>query len=283
MSDEEAWKVAWRSNDTAKAIGENATAALVKFWRQKGYDDTMILQITNRTSQWLRQMDILGNLDTKSFDAYAKGLLSLRVALQLSQVRDINLRQQLLDETLADAQHDQQAWVDRQKKIIDRMADKVETAEANLAAAEIMGSPESQEIAKKEVAKAEEALAQASAQLEEHKNFVPQAKNKNLSRASKAVGTRQTTSSLSKAKIEKCLEKIDKYIIDEGYEGDDYIGEVDHLEIIRQVLNTILSGSDDFKTMLKEYYESEPSDEEAEESEDEDNSIIYDELMRRNA
>lgn len=283
MSDEEAWKIAWRANDTAKSIGENATAALVKHWRQNlGFDDAKILQITNRTSQWLRQMDILGNLDTRSFDAYAKGLVSLRVALQLSQIRDLSLRQQLLNETLEDAQHDHDAWVERQKKLISRMSDRVETAEAILVAAEIMGSPESQKNAQQEVVKAEEALAIAHAELEDHQNDVPQAKNKNLSRASRAVGTRKTTSSLTKAKLEKSLEKIDRYITDEGYEGDDFVGELDHLHIIRHVIDTILSGSDDFKKMLEDYYNSGESEEIVEEEEEIDDSVIYDELRRRN-
>jgi hypothetical protein len=255
MTDDEAWTVAWRENDTSKAIGENATAALVKHWRECGWNDDKILTVTKRTPQWLRQMDTLGNLDPECFAAYTKGFLSLRVGLKLAVIDDMALRRELLEETLADAKADHEEWLAKQHKVISRIEDKMESAEARIVAAQLMGSEQEQEEAVKELAKHEEALQEANELLENEQTTIPVAKQKNLTRASRKVGARHVGSALSKSKIKKCLKQVDEYIENEGMDGDEFVGEVEHLQIVRHVLNTILLGNDDFKHMLSEYYD----------------------------
>lgn len=225
MTDEEAWMVAWRENDTGKAIGENATAALVKHWREQGWVDDKILAVTKRTTQWLRQMDVLGQLDPESFDAFTKGCLSLRVALKLAMVEEMPLRHELLNETLNDAKADHSDWLAKQKKIISRIEDKMESAEARLAAARVMGSEEEQQEAQEELSRQEEALQEANQALQDGEESHPTAKAKNLARASKKVGARQVASALSKAKLKKCLKQMDEYIENDGMDTEDnYVG-----------------------------------------------------------
>ena len=304
MSDEEAWMVAWRENDTGKAIGENATAALVKHWRDQGWGDDKILALTKRTPQWLRQMDILGALDAKCFEAYTTGHLSLRIALKLAQVDDVDLRHELLEETLSDANADQKDWIAKQKKIISRLEDRIESSEARVAAAEIMGSDDEKREAEAELAKHQEALQQATTALNQEKNIVPMAKNKNLARASKKVGAKQVASAVSRSKLKRALKQIDAFIENDGMDGDAYVAEVDHLQIVRCILSGILEGNDNFKEILAEYYngangevaeekdeaddddnededyeEGEEEDEDYEE-EDVDNEEIYDEIRK---
>ena len=250
MSDDDAWMNAWRSNDTPKSIGENATAALVKHWRQCGYNDQQIVKITNRTAQWLRQMDALGNLDEKSFDAYTKGLLSLRVALKLAIIDDLALRHGLLDETLADAERDHQDLIARYRKAVEKAEEKVEDSKAIIGLAEITGDKVDQEEVdqvKNLLKGAEKALAEASANQ-------PQAKAKNLTRASKKVGADAVASALTKAKMQKCLSRVENWIEHEGRDGNDFIGQVDHLHLAKCVLSACLNGNDNMKKVFADFY-----------------------------
>jgi len=251
MSDDDAWKVAWRSNDTPKAIGENATAALVKHWRARGYTDQQILTITNRTSQWLRQMDTLGNLDNESFDAYAKGLLSLRVALKLALINDPAIRHELLTETLADAERDHEEILGRHRKAIEKAQEKIETVQAEKEIAGLMG----QEIGEDEIKNAENTLKEAEKAFAEEQANPAQAKAKNLTRASKQVGARQVASSLTKAKMGKLLKQFDKWIENEGQDGGEFVGYLSHLHLGRNILMACLNGDDNMKKVFADYYE----------------------------
>jgi hypothetical protein len=267
MSDNEAWICAWRSNDTAKSIGENATAALVKHWRQSGYNDDQILKITNRTTQWLRQMDVLGNLDNQSFEAYAKGMLSLRVALKLALIDDIELRHNLLEKTLADAEEDHQELIAKDLKAVDRAKEKVEIFKAEYEVDEVMGK----NVDKIEINQAENALENAKQELEKHENNPHQAKAKNLAKASKLVGAEEVSSALTKAKMLKISNAIDNWIENEGRDGNEFIGHLEHLHLAKIIFSACLNGDDNIKKVFVDYYEFiEELDENDDEDDDED-------------
>lgn len=277
MSDDEAWMNAWRSNDTPRAIGENATAALVRHWRQHGYNDQQILDITNKTAQWLRQMDTLGNLDEQSFDAYAKGLLSLRVALKLALIESIELRHELLAETLADAERDHNELIARHRKAVEKAEEKIEDIKAVVGLAAITG----EKINPADIAQAQGALANAAGALANAAGNQPQAKAKNLTRASKKVGAKEVSSALTKAKMKICLEHVESWIEHEGNDGDEFIGQLEHLHLAKGLLSACLNGDDNMKKVFADFYifienQLGLDDEEEEDEDDEDDDELID-------
>jgi len=287
ITDDEAWIIAWRDNDTGKPIGDNATAACVRHWRKIGFSDEKILEITGRTKPWLRQMDILGNLDLTTFEEYQNGRLSLRVALKLAAIEEVELRHALLKATLDDLAKDWQAEIGKREKAVTKAEDKVETADANVAAANVMGDDDDKEQASEEAEQAHENLNTAQAALEEAEDTTPQARNKNLNTASTVVGATHVSSSLSKAKIKKILKSLDKWLGNDGHDEDDeFIGEVDHLNLARAIVDSILTGGNQepialIKSVFSDYYVEDDADTEetAEQEVDDDEAASAEEVI----
>jgi hypothetical protein len=275
MSDEDAWKFAWRDDDIPKSIGENATASLVKFWRQQKYDDAKILDITGRTKAWLRQMDVLGELDPECFSAYSDGNISLRNAIRLAQIPDLELRVEILRTAIQDAEADYARQLQNAKASLNRAEDRVEIAQANVALAQSMGDDVDE--ANEELKVAENAKRSAENKYLEQKGQKPQARAGNLAAGAKKVGAKQIATSLSKAKLKKLLHTIDEWIENDGRdEEDDFIGEIQHLQLVRSIINSVLIGEVDIKSIFSQYYE-ETKNENSEDEVDEDEEWVGDE------
>jgi len=274
MDDKEAWITAIRCNDTAEPIGENATAGLVKYLQEEeGYENNDILAIFNRSEQWLKKMNTLGGLDPLCFKGYEEGRLTLRVAEILAKIDNIELRHQIYNDALADAE---QVWEDRlakYNKAVIRAEDKVETAKAIVSAAKLLGAdPTTVENAQKEKKEAEAKLEDAKNTITKHIKTTPQVKNKSLTEAGKKAGAEhQVAAALGKSKIKKLyLDKLDTYIENDGRDDDDtYLCEVEVLRIVRKVVNGILSGEKDLSKVLHEVLELIPAEKEEEEKENE--------------
>ena len=272
MSDKDAWVAAIRCNDTAEPIGDNATAGLVKYLQEEeGYEKDDILAMFDRSEQWLKKMNTLGELDPLCFRGYEEGRLTLRVAEILAKIDDLDLRHQLYKDALADAE---QVWEDRLAKFtkaVDRAEDKVETAKATVSAAKLLGAdPATVDEAEKEQEEAEEKLEEAKDAIENHAKTTPQVKNKSLTEAGKKAGAQhQVAAALGKAKIKKLyLDKLDSFIENDGKDDEDeYLCEVEVLRIVREVVNGILSGEKDLSKVLHDVLELIPAEDDVEEEE----------------
>ena len=270
MTDEEAWATAWRQNDTAKQIGDNASAALVKYWREQGYNDEKILAITGRSTQWLLQMDTLSGLDTECFKAYSKGQVGLRVALDLAKVNDKEMRVKLLRTGIEEAEKTWQEQKQTLDKKLDKASDKVESTEAVASAARLMGKEEDQDKADKNVEKAKANVEKVKEDKEKHESSKPQMKQKQLTKAVQKHGAQASVNTfVGKKKIEKALEQINLFIENEGSDEEgEVIAELTHLNIAKRLLDSFLNGESDIKNIFKSHYDAD-GDGDIEDDEDE--------------
>jgi ParB-like chromosome segregation protein Spo0J len=249
MSDEEAWATAWRANDTAKEIGDNASASLVKHWKEKGYSDQKILDITNRSTQWLHQMYVLGKLDSFCFDAYTSGRVGLRVALDLAKIEDEEVRVKVCELGIKEAEI---TWKEQQSKIdksVLNAENKFEIAEARLVAAESIGTLEDEVEAGLEVEKTKENLDKANEEKTKHSETKPQMKKKHLLKASKKAGGK-VNSFLGKKKIERCLTDIEGLIETDESE----VAYPEHLRLAKTLIKSFLEGENDVTKIFEGYY-----------------------------
>lgn len=139
ISDEEAWEIAFQENSTSIDIGDNATIALIKRWRELGWDDSAILKMTGKSITWLRETDHIIDLDHDTFSAFAAGELNRSAAVDLSKIEDVTERLQRLERAKEYAQKHLDALRQRAKKELDRAEMTAEFAEASVVEAEMTG------------------------------------------------------------------------------------------------------------------------------------------------
>ena len=92
ISDEEAWEIAFQENSTSIDIGDHATIALIKKWRDLGWDDAALLRMTGKSITWLRETDHIIELDDDTFSAFTAGELNRSAAVDLSKIEDVTDR-----------------------------------------------------------------------------------------------------------------------------------------------------------------------------------------------
>jgi len=86
---ESSFKIAFDENEQNEGIGEAATIALVKFWKDSGWDTNKIKDITGKSITWVRDTEkLIDNLDETSMSCLISGQINRAVAIDLSSVVD---------------------------------------------------------------------------------------------------------------------------------------------------------------------------------------------------
>jgi hypothetical protein len=262
LTKEEMWATSFRSNDTVSPVGENATAALVKYWREKeGFTSEKILEITGRSVQWLGQMDTLGTLDPKCFEAFRKGFLTLRTAIKLANVDDDGLRIRLCDMAIEDSEKDFATDARKLDDAVEKAEDGVEVADSIGAAAKLLKTgrrkkdADIKEDADNKKVAADEKLKDKKKDRATHQRKGAQAKNKNLKKAVKDLkAQKEVPSVLTKSEVTKCLEETDELIRSHGKENGEIVAEEEHLRLAKVIFECVLVGEANIKKIFEEYY-----------------------------
>lgn len=138
MSDQEAFRQAISSNATAIDIGEGGLINFVRILREKGHDDEFIIDVTGRSTSWIRQTDQLLQLDDKTFSALCNDEINRDLALQLSNL-EVEERLERLDQCIEVAKERLSAIKEQHKKEESKDKSMLSKAKAKLAAAEGLG------------------------------------------------------------------------------------------------------------------------------------------------
>jgi hypothetical protein len=263
ITDEDAWKIAFTENSTSVDIGEAATIALIKKWREIGWEDRQILQITGKSITWLRETDHIIQLDEKCFDAFTCNEINRSVAVDLSKVEDVSDRVARLERSKEFAEKRLMALRQKAKLDLEKAEEAFEIAEANSVDAEIIGANQS---------KADTDLDEAQKKLEKH-----QTKSNSLEEKEAIVTSKDlrnalpdpTIRSLTMAKMNKHWFSECSKIITDGLEVDAGIN-ISDVRLISLLAEKIEDGERSIHSILKEHHGNELLLEEEDEEDEED-------------
>jgi myosin heavy subunit len=153
--------------------------ALVKQWKEDGWSDEDIMQVTNRSITWLREsLDIIG-LDEKCFEAFLREEINRTCAISLSEVKDVRDRQTRLAKMKSKAIERQQAMEQQAQLELEAAEEEAQIAEAN---AELAETIRAKAETKEKLRKSKKKVKQKEQALREVRSRKPKATGKELDR-----------------------------------------------------------------------------------------------------
>lgn len=254
LDDRAAWKSAYSSNDKAVDIGDGATIALIREWRNAGWTDDEILETTGKSISWLRDTDVLIGLDEETFDALKNEQINRSVALEFAKIEDVNERLETLKSALNFASTRLQEIKKKLAKAADNAEDKLELAEAQKAAAELGGDKKAKEkaevkatklaarVAKKKAAADDESTKVNSKDLQKARSSVKKTGNSHAGEDAKAL----TRNKIQKHWYAPCAAHVKG-----AEESDDFDNEDARLVIL--LSESIEKGNEDIFKILKHH------------------------------
>lgn len=198
IDDKTAFKHAFSSNERAVDIGEGATIALIRSWRKHKWSDDDILNVTGKSITWLRDSDLLVNLDKKTFSALAANEINRTVAIKLAKIKDTKDRQTALAKSRTYAA---KRLLALQEKINEDLADAekaAEIAESQMELAEYKEKPTEVNRARNRHRRAQIKINATQTKREVLDSRIPQATIKDLDKAQEEI-----PKGLTPAKIKK--------------------------------------------------------------------------------
>lgn len=260
-TDKEALRIAFMVSDRAVGWGEAATAKLVRKLRQCKCTDVEILDLTKKSSQWLREMDRICGLDELTFSYLSDAKINRALALKLADIKNIEKRHEYLHKTYDDAVAHHQEEIQKADEELEKAEEKEELAEVSVIEAEETEDPET-------IEKAKEILSEAKDRTEKKRQqrtaaSRPQGKTKNLRNVvAKKIEENQEVDAgalqaLSEGKIRQHAEDIsalseenDPVIID-GVTAPTHITFTQALQMLKSCYKGILSGEEEVIKIIK--------------------------------
>lgn len=256
-NDKEALKVAFMVSDRSVAWGEGATAKLIKKLRDCKCSDKEILELTKKSTQWLKEQDDICDLDDLTFSYLIDGKINRALALRLSKIENVERRQYWLHASYDDAVATHQEELSKADGALAKAEQKEELADAVLAEARESGDQEAIAEAKETLEEMQEKTQLRRRQRSEASR--PRAKNKNLRNAAAKVGRDEDDDEVAQplrpGRIRKEVEILNKLIKDGGKDADNKpVADVALLEALRYCYeHNVLGGEEDISKVLKRY------------------------------
>lgn len=263
MDDRTAYKHAYSGNDKAIGIGEGSTVALIREFREAGWTDQDVMEATGKSITWLKDTDILIDLDEDTFKALANDQINRSAALDLAKIEDVEERLQVLDRAREFATSRLSSVKKKLEKEVENTESKAEVAKAEIAEHEFTGNGEAKAKAESKAKKLESKAAQKRREHAEVDDGEPKVTGKDLQKA-RSTGKRSGESqagdekSLTKAKMDKCWYQPAKALVKS--EGLDESGkaieniELEDARLILLVCESFERGEKDVVKILKQHY-----------------------------
>jgi hypothetical protein len=260
MDDATAFKNAFSSNDRAIGIGEGSTIALIREFRESGRTDKEILDITGKSTTWLKETDVLIGLDDKTFDALAGDKINRSAALELADVNDVKERMALLDVASNFASIRLAKIKQKLEAEVDAAESKADMAKAKAVVAKHKGDEEAQEEAEAKAVTLKDKAKSKRIQQEEVEEGGPRVTSKDLQKAKNAKqkesGGDGERVALTRAKIAKCWHAPCAALIKaDGKDENDQPVEVDleDVRLAKLLCEQIDKGETDIIRILKKH------------------------------
>jgi len=201
LDDKMAFKHAFSSNERAVDIGEGATVALIRSWRKHKWSDDDILGVTGKSITWLRDSDLLVNLDDKTFTALAGNEINRTVAIRLAKIKSIKERQVALAKSRQYAAQRLKALQEKNNEDLAEAEKLAEVAEAQIELAEFRGKPAEKVRAARRHTRATRKIVATQGKQEELNGRNLQATTKDLDKAQEEIPKALTPAKISKHHI----------------------------------------------------------------------------------
>jgi hypothetical protein len=254
-NDIDALKVAFMVSDRSVNWGDAAVAKLIRKLRNCGCGDEKILDVTKKSSQWLREQDRICSLDDLTFTYLTDGKINRALALKLADIDDLDRRHRHLRGAYDNAVSTHQEVIDKAEEDLSRAVEKEEFAEAILDEVTVKGEDTGPAtLSLQEAAERTQQKRQARASAAR-----PKAKTANLRRAATKLAEEEdvevgedVSQPLRVGKIQKQLESIQEIIANGGKdeEGKDVL-DVTSLRACEVCYKAIISGDEDIIKLLR--------------------------------
>ena len=253
MDDQSAYKYAFSENERAIGIGEGATVALINEFRKASWTDEQIFQTTGKSSAWLRETDILLNLDESTFKSLSTNEINRTAALKLAKIENIESRIHVLEAAKSFAVDRISVIREKLEAEVEAAEDKIERNEAEAFVAEVQGDSDKKASAEKKLRKNK---SRVEAKKEEIEDLAPKINSDDIRNAQNEDKDEEELEGkvLSNIKIFKFWHKPLKAIVDrEGLdeEGNDLEIDLADAVLVLSVLEARNSGDKDILNLLK--------------------------------
>jgi hypothetical protein len=255
-NDKQALKIAFMVSDRSVGWGEGATAKLIRKLRKCNCTDTEILDLTQKSGQWLREMDRICDLDDVTFSYLTDARINRALALKLADIIDIERRHKYLHAAYDDAVSGHQEVVAKADEELLKAEEKEEIADGELVEVQATGTTE-------QIAEAETKLIEVRERTEQKRRqraeaTRPRAKTANLRSArAKLEEDGETTDDIATplrpGKIKKQQEMIAELINRGGKpEGEDKeLFPLSALQLVAACYKAVLVGEEDIIKVIK--------------------------------
>lgn len=259
MDDQTAFKNAYQKNDQSVSIGEAANIALIRTWREAGFTDEQIMDMTGKGISWLRETDRLCTLDEETFEALATNKINRTAASDLANEPNLEQRIELLKTSLVKAQERNEVTKQILEEEIDKTEMKAELAAAAAVEAEFNQDDEAKEAATTRMERLRKKALDKKKKVAEISDTTPQVTSKDLANAKKQKAQEGNgeapVKALSRSKIEKFWrEPVVAFIKAEGLDEENKPVEGIDLEdarLTKLLLDHIDKGEKDVMRILK--------------------------------
>lgn len=152
-----AFRYSYNGNDKTSPMGPTADVVNVRRWRQWGWTDEQILNVSGRKSSWLKDMDDLNQyLDETTFQSLANNEINLSIAKSLTRIENLEERLERLEQVKIEAIKRVTAKKEKLQSELEAAERRRELAEAEIAVAEHIGDDEGKAEAEEKKQRAEE-------------------------------------------------------------------------------------------------------------------------------
>jgi murein L,D-transpeptidase YcbB/YkuD len=251
-------KIAFMVSDRSINWGEAATAKLIRRLRDCQCDDEEILDLTKKSSQWLREQDRICALDDLTFSYLTDGKVNRALALKLADIEELDRRHRHLHAAYDDAVSSHREVVAKAEDDLTKAVEKEQYAEAELEEATVKGQDTTD--AQTKLGDAQEKTRQKRQARSAASR--PKAKTANLRRAASKLAEEDgepevgddVRQSLRPGKIEKQLQSIQAIIANGGKDSENKdVLDVASLRACEVCYKSILNGEEDVVRLLRRF------------------------------
>lgn len=256
MDDFCAFKHAFSENDRAIGIGDGATVALVKQFRNANWTDDQILQVTGKSITWLRDTDFLVGLDEDTFNALAADKINRSSALELSKIEDLEKRLDILSAA-------ESICEERIKNLKLKLEEEIEAAQSDLEIAEgeihLATQLDDEDFLEEAKSHLDQASSKVQAKVEKNKKLLDSSKitAKDLQKAKKTAGNGNAGKlTLTRAKIKKNWYQVVVGLIENNgldEDGEDVGIDLDDAKLVKTLCEKIENGDSNIIGILSKH------------------------------
>ena len=248
----EQYRLAYTTNDQSEGIGETADIMLVKKLHEKGLTNEEIMEITMKSSTWMRDTDLLLGLDEETLKAYVDGSINRTVAIKLAGIKNVEHRLTKLAELNKYRMLRNKILLEAVNQSLEQAIQERDLAEAELLDAQHIGDKKRKTLSEDRLKKAQEKIKRKSEEFQEITGKQITATRKDLDSIMPDGGERKLTAS----KIEKRWRPaLISLIKNDGLDEDgNFVCDVEHASLVLYVVDHGLNQNEyDISTVLREF------------------------------